>query len=82
MVAMCSMAKRLAKYTKLADYRHLNGKTDTFSINILIGNDNRGKFITRTIRPKQILGMWLESTVWGDAILSGPIPGSTRQLML
>ena len=71
MVATCSMAKRLAKYTKLADYRHLNGKTDTFSINILIGNDNRGKFISRTIRPKQILGMWLKSTVWGDAILSG-----------
>ena len=76
MIGACAMAKRLAKYTKLADFRLLNGKTDTFPVDILIGNDYRGKFVSKTIRPKQILGMWLESTIWGDAILSGPIPGS------
>ena len=76
MVGACAMAKRIAKYTKLADYRLLNGKSDIFAINILIGNDNRSKFLSKTIRPKQILGMWLDSTIWGDAILSGPIPGS------
>ena len=36
----------------------------TFPINILIGNDYRGKFVSRSIRLKQILGMWLESTVY------------------
>ena len=76
MVGACAMAKRLAKYTKLADYRLLNGKSDTFVVDILIGNDNRGKFLSKTIRPKQVLCMWLDSTVWGDSILSGPIPGS------
>ena len=76
MVGACAMAKRLAKYTKLADYRLLNGKSDNFVIDILIGNDNRAKFLSKTIRPKQILGMWLDSTIWGDSILSGPIPGS------
>ena len=76
MVGACAIAKRIAKYTKLADYRLINGKTDTFAVDILIGNDNRDKFLSKTIRPKQICGMWLDSTIWGDAILSGPIPGS------
>merc|ERR1712239_34043 len=37
MVGACAMAKRIAKYTKLADYRLLNGKSDTFAVDILIG---------------------------------------------
>ena len=76
MIGACAIGKRLAKYTKLADYRLLNGKSDTFPVDILIGNDYRGKFVSRSIRPKQILGMWLSSTIYGDAILSGPLPGS------
>ena len=76
MIGACAIGKRLAKYTKLADYRLLNGKTDTFPVDILIGNDYRGKFVSRSIKPKQILGMWLESTVFGDTILSGPLTGS------
>ena len=76
MIGACAMGKRLAKYTKLADYRLLNGKSDTFPVDILIGNDYRGKFVSRTIRPKQICGIWVESTIFGDAILSGPITGS------
>ena len=76
MIGACAIGKRLAKYTKLADYRLLNGKTDTFPVDILIGNDYRGKFVSRSIKPKQILGMWLESTVFGDTILSGPLSGS------
>ena len=63
MLGMCAMAKRIAKYTKLADYRLLNGKTDTFTVDILIGNDIRAKFLSKTIRPKQILGMWHDSTI-------------------
>merc|ERR1712121_305666 len=46
MVGACAMAKRIAKYTKLADYRLLNGKSDTFVVDVLIGNDNRTKFLT------------------------------------
>ena len=65
MVGACAMAKRLAKYTKLANYRLLNGKSDNFVVDILIGNDNRAKFLSKLIRSKQILGMWLGSTIWG-----------------
>merc|ERR1711888_103524 len=76
MIRACAMGKRLAKYTKLADFRLLNGKSDTFAVDILIGNDFRNKSISKTIRPKQICGMWVESTIWGNSILSGPILGS------
>ena len=76
MVGACAMAKRMAKHTKLADHRLLKGKSDIFAVDILIGNDNRSKFLSKRIRPKQILGIWLDSTIWGDAILSGPIPSS------
>ena len=73
MTGACAMGKRLSKYTILADYGLLNGKSNTFPVDILIGNDYRGKFISKSIRPKQICGMWVDSTIFGEAILSGPI---------
>ena len=71
-----AFAKKIARVATLADPRFLNTKSDEIHVDVLLANDHRWKVLCPRSLPKQLYGMFLPKTVFGDLVLSGKIPGS------
>ena len=61
-------AKKITEHYTLANYRLISSKADEIHVDLLISNDNRWKLISPWQKPKQINGMFLPVTVFGDVI--------------
>ena len=62
----------------LADWRLLNGHSDSVTCDCLLGADFYRRLVSPVLSPVFKDGLWLSFTIYGDAMLSGPIPGGTR----
>ena len=62
----------------LADWRFLNRNSDMVESDCLLGADFYRRIVSPHRLPRYTLGMWLSFTVFGGAMLSGKIPGSTK----
>ena len=61
----------------MADLRLLNQKSDTFTMQLLVGADSFWSCINTRKSPARVLSSYLLESLWGDCIV-GKIPGSTR----
>ena len=64
------------KGINLADWRLANNKSDIVTFDILVGSDFYFKIVSPKRLPKQVYGMWLPYTHFGQSMLCGKIPGS------
>ena len=74
MIGICDFAKKVARTVPLADFRFVNQKSDRVDIDLLVAAEFRHRLIPMRHPLIQLYGMWLQPTVYGDYILSGPIP--------
>ena len=58
----------------------INLKDDTVQTDLLIGADYYDAIVSPHHMPKQVLGMWLRRTIYGQYILQGKIPGSSASV--
>ena len=77
MTGRCAFAKKVARTVPLADFRFVNQKSDRVEVDLLVAADYRHRIMSMTRPLMQFNGMWLQPTIFGDYILSGPIPGPT-----
>ena len=73
------MARKLhSKGVVMADWRFLRHSSDTVISDCLLGADFYRRIVCARRLPHQHYGIWLSYTVFGTAMMSGKIPGSTR----
>ena len=75
MTSICAFAKNVARTVPLADFRFVNQKSDRVDVDLLVAADFRHRIMSMTRPLMHFKGMWLQPTIFGDYILSGPIPG-------
>ena len=77
MAGICQYAKKLhAIGIDLADWRFLRTKNDLVTTDLLVGMDHYRKVVSPHTPPKLVMGLWLNCTTKGKALISGKIPGS------
>ena len=62
----------------LADWRFLNHDADFVHSDCILGSDYYRKLVSTQYLPVYLHGMYLTCTVFGSVMLSGKIPGSTK----
>merc|ERR1711888_385748 len=75
MTGIYAFAKKVARTVPLADFRFDNQKSDRVEVDLLIAADYRHRIMSMTHPLMQFNGMWFQPIIFGDYILSGPIPG-------
>ena len=67
-----------SKRIPIADWRFLSRGSDVIISDCLLGDDYSRRIVSPHHLPRYLYGMWLSYTVFGGAMMSGKIPGSTK----
>ena len=70
--------KLKSKGLDMADSRLVNSKSDTVNTDLLVGADYYDEIVSPRHMSKQMYGMWLRRTIYGQYLLQGKIPGSSE----